>query len=144
MKVWMMSKNAWSPGRMSRSEKTCGCGLQRSPETALMLSTCSEPMSNRAFVTSATSWLSRIARLQLLGDELVGAVDHRAGHVQQHDLVVRLHLAGVEHRLLAVADGDALGLERGEHRRLDDVDAERHVGDALGRAGSRAISRRRP
>ena len=32
----------------------------------------------------------------------------------------------------AVADGDALGLERGEHRRLHDVDAERHVGDALG------------
>ena len=54
-----MSKKAWSPGRMIRSEKTCGCGLQRSPETALMLSTCSEPRSNRNFVTLATSSLSR-------------------------------------------------------------------------------------
>ena len=55
----MMSKKAWSPGRISRSLKTWGCGEQRSPETALMLSTCSEPMSNSALVTSATSWLSR-------------------------------------------------------------------------------------
>ena len=45
-----MSKNAWSPGRMSRSLKTCGCGLQRSPLMALMLSTCSLPMSKSAFV----------------------------------------------------------------------------------------------
>ena len=40
-----MSKNAWSPGRISRSEKLCGCGLQRSPETALTASTWSEPIS---------------------------------------------------------------------------------------------------
>ena len=59
----MMSKNAWSPGRMIRSLKTCGCGVQRSPETALMLSTCSEPRSKRNFVTSATSWLSLIPGL---------------------------------------------------------------------------------
>ena len=55
----MMSKKAWSPGRMIRSLNTCGWGVQRSPETALMLSTCSEPSSNRYFVTFATSWLSR-------------------------------------------------------------------------------------
>ena len=45
-------------------------------------------------------------RLEPLADELVGAIDHGAGHVQQHDLVGGLHLAGVEHGLLAVADGD--------------------------------------
>ena len=46
MNEWMTSKKAWSPGRSSRSENTCGCGLQRSPETALIASTCSEPISN--------------------------------------------------------------------------------------------------
>jgi len=40
----MMSKNAWSPGRISRSVKLCGCGEQRSPEIALMASTQSEPI----------------------------------------------------------------------------------------------------
>ena len=44
MNEWMMSKNAWSPGRMRRSVKLCGCGLQRSPEIALIASTQSEPM----------------------------------------------------------------------------------------------------
>ena len=71
-------------------------------------------------------------RLELLGDQLVGAVDHRARGVEQDDLVDRLDLARVEHDLLRVADGHALGLERGEHRRLDDVHAERHVDGALG------------
>ncbi len=69
--------------------------------------------------------------LEPLGDQLVRAVDHRARRVEQDDLVDRLDLARVEHHLLAVADGDPLRLERGQHRRLDDVDAERHVGDAL-------------
>ena len=41
------------------------------------------------------------ARLEALGEHLVGAVDHRAGRVEQHDLVDRLDLAGVEHHLLA-------------------------------------------
>ena len=59
----MMSKKAWSPGRMIRSLNTWGWGEQRSPETALMLSTCSEPRSNRSFVTSATTWLSLIPGL---------------------------------------------------------------------------------
>ena len=59
-----MSKKAWSPGRMIRSLNTCGCGLQRSPDTALMLSTCSDPRSNRNFVTSATRSLSRTPGLR--------------------------------------------------------------------------------
>ena len=127
-----MSKKAWSPGRMIRSLNTCGCGLQRSPETALMLSTCSDPRSNRNFVTSATRSLSRTPGLRRSDEHLVRAVDHRAGRVEQHDLVDRLDLAGVEHDLLGVHDGDPLGLERRDHRRLDDVDAERHVEHALG------------
>jgi hypothetical protein len=32
----MMSKNAWSPGRMNRSVKLWGCGLHRSPEIELI------------------------------------------------------------------------------------------------------------
>ena len=127
-----MSKKAWSPGRMIRSEKTCGCGLQRSPETALMLSTCSEPRSNRNLRDVGHELALADARLELLRDQLVGAVDHRAGGVEQHDLVDRLDLAGVEHHLLAVADRDALVGQGGQHRRLDDVDADRHVRHALG------------
>jgi hypothetical protein len=37
-----------------------------------------------------------------------------------------------EHRLLAVAHLDAELLQFQHHRRLDDVDAERHVAHALG------------
>ena len=122
-----MSKKAWSPGRMRRSLKM---RMRRAAlaETALMLSTCSLPMSKSALVTSATSWLAD-PRLEPLADELVGAVDH--GHVQQHDLVLRLDLAGIEHGLLPVAYGDLAGLERRQHGRLHDVHADRHVGHAL-------------
>ena len=49
-----MSKKAWSPGRSRRSEKTCGCGMQRSPETALIASTYSEPSSYSVFETRPT------------------------------------------------------------------------------------------
>ena len=56
----MMSKNAWSPGRSSRSANVCGCGLQRSPEIALIASTCSEPSSNSVFIACATTWFSVI------------------------------------------------------------------------------------
>jgi hypothetical protein len=45
MNDWMMSKKAWSPGRIRRSVKLCGCGLQRSPEIELIASTQSEPIS---------------------------------------------------------------------------------------------------
>ena len=55
---WMMSKNAWSPGRIRRSVKLCGCGLQRSPEIALIASTQSEPISYSRSVASATISLS--------------------------------------------------------------------------------------
>ena len=45
MNDWMTSKNAWSPGRIRRSVKLCGCGEQRSPEIELIASTQSEPIS---------------------------------------------------------------------------------------------------
>ena len=54
-----MSKKACSPGRIMRSEKLCGCGLHRSPDTALMLSTSSEPISYSRLLARATISFSR-------------------------------------------------------------------------------------
>src|SRR6188508_3088370 len=122
----MMSKNAWSPGRMRRSLNTCGCGLHLSPDTALMLSTCSEPISNNRCVTSATSSFSRIPGLRCSAmywyapSTMAQAVFSRM--ISSIDLT-----SGVEHHLLRVANGQALRLEGGDHRWLDDIDAERHV-----------------
>ena len=73
-----------------------------------MLSTCSEPMSKRSLGHVGDELALADARLELLGDQLVGAVDHRARRVEQHDLVDRLDLARIEHHLLAVADQDPL------------------------------------
>ena len=56
----MMSKYAVSPGRISRSENTCGCGLHRSPEMELTASTSSDPFSYRYRFTSATQSFSRM------------------------------------------------------------------------------------
>jgi len=50
-----MSKNASSPGRIMRSVKLCGCGLQRSPEIALIASTSSDPLRHRNSVAIATT-----------------------------------------------------------------------------------------
>ena len=83
-------------------------------------------------MASATISLSLHAGLQRLGDVLVDAVDHRRRHVEQRQLVDALDLARLQHRLLAVAHLDAELLQLEQHRRLDDVDAERHVADALG------------
>ena len=65
------------------------------------------------------------------GDIDIGRVDHRAGQLQQLDLVRRLDLARVEQRLLAVDHLDALGLERAQHRQLHQVDADRLLLDAV-------------
>ena len=69
------------------------------------------------------------AGLQRLGDVLVDAVDHRAGLVEQHDLVGVLDDARVEHQLLGVDHAQPLALHLEEERRLDDVHADRHVRD---------------
>ena len=89
MNEWMTSKNAWSPGRIKRSVKLCGCGEQRSPAIELIASTQSEPISYKRLAASATISRFLDAGLQRLGDVLIDAVDHRRRHVQQRDLVVR-------------------------------------------------------
>ena len=125
-----MSKNAWSPGRMSRSEKLCGCGLHRSPRDRvdrldLVRTHLVEPL-----VRERDDLVLAHARLERLDDVLVDAVDHRGGLGEQHDLVGRLDLPRVEHQLLAVDDRQALPLHLEQERRLDDVDAHRRVRDA--------------
>ena len=95
-------------------------------------------------MTLATSSFSRTPGLSCSEMQLVGAVDHRAGRVEQRDLVDRLDLARIEHDLLAVADRDALVGQRGQHRRLGDVHADRHVGDALGTQDRGDLARPRP
>jgi len=70
------------------------------------------------------------AGLQRLGDVLVDAVDHGGRLVEQRDLVGALDDARVEHQLLRVHDRQSLPLHLEEERRLDDVHADRHVGDA--------------
>ena len=119
-----MSKNACSPGLIMRSEKLCGCGLHRSPETALTDSTSSEPISYRRLFASATISFSRTPGSQRLGDVGVGAVDHGGGGGQQGDLVSRLDLPGVQHHLLAIPDVDVLLLQLEEGGDLGEVDAD--------------------
>src|SRR5947208_2668958 len=118
-----ISKNAWSPGRSMRSVKLCGCGLQRSPEIALIASTSSEPCRYRNSFTMATMSFSRTPGLSFSCTR-IGPVDHRGGAIEQRDLVRRLDLARLEHNLLAVGDLEARLLQLEHHRRLDDVDAD--------------------
>ena len=70
------------------------------------------------------------ARLQLLPDHVVDAVDHGGRLVQQRDLVDVLDLARIQHHLLAVDRLDAGLLQRKPHAGLDQVDADRLAGDA--------------
>ncbi len=83
-------------------------------------------------------------RLELFRDQLVRPIDHRAGDVEQGDLVGRLDLAGVEQHLLAVTDRDALLGQGRQHRRLGDVDADRHVRHALRAKDGRDLASGRP
>ena len=69
--------------------------------------------------------------LEELEDVVVDAVHHGAGLRQERDLVRALDLAGEHHRLLTVADVEAGPLQLQEDRGLGDVDAERHVADAV-------------
>src|SRR5215510_166124 len=72
------------------------------------------------------------AGLERLEDVLVDAVDHRRRHVEQGQLVLALEHPRLEQHLLAVAHLDTSLLQREEERRLDQVDAEGHPGDAFG------------
>ena len=58
---------------------------------------------------------------------MIDGVDHAGSLVEQDNLVNVLDLARIEHDLLAVAHLDTFGLQRQHHRRLADIDAERHA-----------------
>ena len=98
MNDWMMSKNAWSPGRIRRSVKLCGCG-----RAALAGDRVDRLDAVRAHLVQALRRerddLALLhAGLERFGDVLVNAVDHRGGHVEQRDLVDALDLARLQHR----------------------------------------------
>ena len=92
-----------------------------------MASTSSEPWRVEELVDLGDDVVLAHAGLELLVDEVIGAVDHRGGAVEQRDLVGRLDLARLQHGLLAVGDLEAGLLQFEHHRRLDDVDADRHL-----------------
>ena len=62
--------------------------------------------------------------------EVVGAIHHRGGSIQKGDLVDALDLARFQHGLLPVGDFEARPLQFKQHGRLDDIDPDRHIGDA--------------
>ena len=97
---------------------------------ALIASTSSEPWRVEELVDLGDDVVLAHAGLELLVDQMIGAVDHRGGAVEQRDLVADLDLARLQHDLLAVGDLEPGLLQFEHHRRLDDVDADRHVGDA--------------
>ena len=126
-----MSKNAWSPGpdqpvgEVVRVRVAALAG-DRVDRLDLVGAHLVEPL-----VRQRDDLVLPDAGLQRLDDVLVDAVDHRRGLVEQHDLVAGLDLARVEHQLLGVADVMPAACELEQHRRLDDVHAEGHVGHAL-------------
>ena len=72
------------------------------------------------------------ARTEHFIDHVIGAIDHRGRAVEQRDLVGRLYLARAQHDLLAVLYLEPGLLEFEHHRRFDDVNADRHLGDPRG------------
>ncbi len=62
---------------------------------------------------------------------LIHPVDHRRRLVEQCDLVDILDLACVEQHLLRIANFQADLFKLVQHRRFDNVDAERHFVDAV-------------
>ncbi len=120
-----MSKKAWSPGRMRRSENVCGCGLQRSPEIALIASTCSEPSSKRRRMAAATTSFSFTPGRSVPVDLLVDGIHDPGGVVEERQLVLRLDLPRLEHRRLRVDDLQARALQCQERRGVEDVDSQR-------------------
>jgi len=59
--------------------------------------------------------------LELLADQVIGAVHHGGGAVEERDLVDALDLARLQHDLLAVDHLEGL-LQFEQHQRLDDVE----------------------
>ena len=90
------------------------------------------PVPVQEFVNLGDDVVLANARFELLVDQVVGAVHHGGGAVEQRDLIDVLELARLEHHLLAVFDLQPRFLQFEHHRRLDDVDADRHfVGAGL-------------
>ena len=126
-----MSKYAWSPGPDQpvrehvrvRAASLAGDRVDRLDELRAHLE---EPGVREPHDVALPD-----TRLQRLEDVLVDAVHHRAGLRQQHELVGALDLPSVGHHLLPVADLDPRLHQLEEDRRLRDVDAERHVADAV-------------
>ena len=125
-----MSKNAWSPG----TQHTVGevvwvriAALARDGVDGLHVVGA---VLIKKLIHVGDDVVLAHARLELLVDEVVGAVDHGGGTVEQRDLVDVLELARLQHDLLAVLDLEPGLLELEQHRRLDDVDADRHGVDA--------------
>ena len=122
-----MSKKAWSPGRMhavGEVVRVRRAALARDGVDGLdaVRAHLVEPLGGQRH-----DLVLAHARLERLEDVLVDAVAHGRGHVEQDQLVGALDHARLEHHLLAVAHLDAFLLEREQERRLDHVDAERHV-----------------
>ncbi len=97
---------------------------------ALIASTSSEPSLVKHLVGPRDNVVLPHAGFQLFPDHVIGGVDHRRRLVEKYDLVDVLDLAGVEHDLLPVDQLEAGALELQPHARLDEIDADRHVGDA--------------
>ena len=82
-------------------------------------------------MASADDLVLANAGLQILGDGLIAAIDDRRRHVEERDFVGALELARVEHDLLAVAQVEPDRLQLEHHGGLDDIDADRLIGDAM-------------
>ena len=120
-----MSKKAWSPGRSSRSEKVCGCGLQRSPEIALIASTLLGAELEEHLHRSRDDLGLAHAGAEHPVDLLVGRVDDPGRLIEERELVGALDLACLEHHGLRVGDLQALALEREERRHVGHVHPDR-------------------
>ena len=97
---------------------------------ALIASTSSEPWRIEELVHHRDDVVLAHAGLELLVHQVIRAVDHRGGAIEQRDLVGRLDLARLQHHLLAVLDLQPRLLQFEHHRRLDDVDADRQIDHA--------------
>src|SRR5881628_842671 len=111
---------------MIRSVKLWGCGLQRSPEIELIASTQSDPISYKRFVASATIWLS-----------FTPGFSSAAMSWYTPSTILDAMLSSVISSWLLISRAasiicwpsnfDALLLQRKQHGRLTDIEAQRHI-----------------
>ena len=135
-----MSKKAWSPGRSRRSANVCGCGLQRSPEIALIASTCSEPSSNSTFIAAATTSFSLHP-----GPQHAGRSPRRPrrrspaawSSSASSSSVLSLRASSITG--CESATSDPVPLQREQRRHVRDVHADRLLARARARASSSTI-----